>query len=274
MFYQKNPDLKKSYEAFVHSGVLDYRSKELPIWCPGCGDYAVLHALIGAFKALNIPKKNVAIAAGIGCSGRFPVFVKSYGFHGVHGRALPLATGMKLGNDKLTVLAVGGDGDGLGIGGGHLPHAARNNVDITYIMLDNSIYGLTKGQTSPTAQVGTVSKTTPYGSEGEPLNASQLVLSYGGAFVARAFSGYPHEMQAIIQAALEHKGFSFVHALSPCVVFNKIMTFDFYFDRCKELPKNYKANDRGKALQFATADEHVYTGILINQPRKVFGVSD
>jgi len=271
MFYEKNADLMSSYATFRDSGVLDYRSREMPIWCPGCGDYAIAHALTLALNELKIEPRNVAIGAGIGCSGRFPVFIRAYGFHGVHGRALPLATGMKLANDELTVFAVGGDGDGLGIGGGHLPHAARNNIDITYILFDNSIYGLTKGQTSPTAKVGTVSKTTPYGSEGQPLNGSHLVLSYGGAFVARAFSGYPHEMKDILKTAIQHKGFSFVQVLTPCVVFNKQMTYEFYYEHCKTLPNNYRPTDVVKATRYATNPEHIYLGIFYDQPRRVFG---
>ena len=273
-FYEKNRNLKQSFDAFVERGALDYRSREMPIWCPGCGDYAIAHALTQALNELAIEPRRVAVAAGIGCSGRFPVFMKCYGLHGVHGRALPTATGMKLGNDDLTVFAVGGDGDGLGIGGGHLPHAARNNIDITYILFDNSIYGLTKGQTSPTADVGTVSKTTPYGSEGVPLNGSHLVLSYGGAFVARAFSGYPHEMKEILKAAIVHKGFSFVQVLTPCVVFNKQMTYDFYYTHCRPLPKTYTPDDPVKATRYATDESAIYLGIFFHQPRKPFGHSE
>ena len=271
MFYEKSPDLKKHFDDFVRSGQLDYRSRELPIWCPGCGNYAVARAFTGALNALKIPQRNVAIASGIGCSGRFPVFMKSYGFHGVHGRALTIATGMKLGNPGLMVFAIGGDGDGLGIGGGHLPHAVRNNIDITYLLLDNSIYGLTKGQTSPTAEVGTVSKSTPFGSEGYPLNAVHMVLSYGGTFVARAFSGDPHEMENIIRRAIQYRGFSFVHILSPCVVFNKQMTYDLYFEKCRPFPKNYRPDQIEKALRYAMNREILYTGIFYRRARRPFG---
>ena len=196
--------------------------------------------------------------------------MRCYGLHGLHGRALPLATGMKLGNADLSVFAVGGDGDGLGIGGGHLPHAARNNVDITYLLLDNSIYGLTKGQTSPTAEIGTVSKTTPFGSEGLPLNPVQLVLSYGGGFVARAFSGYPGEMTAILIEAIKFRGFSFVHILSPCVVFNKEKTYDLYFKRCRPFPGAYKSDDSARALKYSMK-KILYTGVFYSKDRAVFG---
>ena len=273
MFYEKNKDLMASYQDFKQSGALNYRSNNLPIWCPGCGDYAIAHALTLALNELKIEQKNVAIGAGIGCSGRFPVFIRGYGMHGVHGRALPLATGMKLANKDLTVFAVGGDGDGLGIGGGHLPHAARNNIDITYILFDNAIYGLTKGQTSPSAKTGTVSKTTPYGSEGKPLNGSQLVLSYGGSFVARAFSGYPHELKDVLKQAISHAGFSFVQVLTPCVVFNKSMTYEFYYEHTQFLPKTYSPNDSYKAIKYAVNEDPMYLGIFYREERPVYGES-
>jgi len=177
---------------------------------------------------------------------------------------------MKLGNDKLTVFAVGGDGDGLAIGGGHIPHAARNNIDITYLMLDNSIYGLTKGQTSPTSPSGTVSKTTPLGSQGRPLNPVLMVLSYGAAFVARAFSGHPHEMTAIIKQAIMHKGFSFVHLLSPCVVFNKKQTYDLYYDKCRPLKTTNRPDNLTKAMSLALQEKVLYTGVFYHRPREVF----
>jgi 2-oxoglutarate ferredoxin oxidoreductase subunit beta len=273
MFYEKNKDIKKSFKNIVKKGSLDYRSREMPIWCPGCGDFAIAQALIEALNELKIPQHNIAIASGIGCSGRFPVFMKSYGFHGVHGRALPLATGMKLGNESLTVFAVGGDGDGLSIGAGHFPHAARRNIDITYLLFDNSIYALTKGQTSPTADTGTVSKTTPFGSEESPLNPVLLALSYGASFVGRAFSGYQHEMKEVIKKAILHKGFSLVHLLTPCIVFNKEKTYELYYNKCKPFEKKYKADNVEKAMQRAIQDKVIYTGVFFQKQRNVFGSS-
>lgn len=270
MFYEKNKNLDKSYSKFVQSGVMKYRSKVMPIWCPGCGHFAVAHALMGALNELEIPPKDVAIASGIGCSGRFPPFLNCYGLHGCHGRSLPSATGIKLGNEALTVFAVGGDGDGLGIGGGHIPHAARNNIDITYLLLDNSIYGLTKGQTSPTSTTGTVSKTTPYGNQGFPLDPILLTLSYGAAFVSRTFSGYPDQMKDVIKAAILHKGFSFVHILSPCVTFNKKQTYDLFYEKSISLRKNYLPNDRAKAISYAIQEKHIYLGIFYNQERLTY----
>ena len=270
MFYEKNRDIKESYNKIVKRGSLDYRSGQMPIWCPGCGDFAIANALIEALNDLKIPKHTIAIASGIGCSGRFPVFMQCYGFHGVHGRALPLATGMKLGNDSLTVFAVGGDGDGLSIGAGHFPHAARRNIDITYLLFDNSIYALTKGQTSPTADTGTVSKTTPFGSEETPLNPVLLALSYGATFVGRAFSGYQHEMKEVIKKAIRHRGFSLVHILTPCVVFNKTKTYELYYSKCKPFDKKYRPNSIEKAMQRAMQDKFIYTGVFYRSDKAVF----
>ena len=174
-----------------------YKSHVPPIWCPGCGDYAVLNGLMRAFARLDIAPENVAVASGIGCSSRFPAFLHTYGFHGVHGRALPLATGIKIGNPELTVVAVGGDGDGFSIGGGHIPHAARRNVELPYIVMDNSIYGMTKGQPSPTSPLGTRRKASPYGTIEAPLNPLMMVLSYDATFVARVFSGDFKQLQAV-----------------------------------------------------------------------------
>ncbi|MDQ3813384.1 MAG: 2-oxoacid:ferredoxin oxidoreductase subunit beta, partial [Armatimonadota bacterium] len=209
----------------------EYKTDAKPIWCPGCGDFAVLAALYQAFSALDIDPTKTVIVSGIGCSARLPVFVKGYGFHTVHGRTLPVATGIKMANPDLTVLAMGGDGDAFAIGGGHIPHAARRNVNITYIVMDNFIYGLTKGQTSPTtgSQEGLghgfkLTATSPHGQYEEPLNPLAMLLTYGASFVARGYSAKPKQLAELYQAAIRHRGFSFIQVLSPCVVFNK--TYD------------------------------------------------
>ena len=208
-----------------------YKTEAKPIWCPGCGDFAVLAALYSAFSQMDIDPTKTVIVSGIGCSSRLPVFVKSYGFHTVHGRTLPVATGIKLANPELTVLAFGGDGDAFAIGGGHIPHAARRNVDITYIVMDNFIYGLTKGQTSPTTGSAEgdghgfkLTTTNPYGQWEKPLNPLAMLLTYGASFVARGYSAKPKPLAEMYQAAIKHKGFSFIQVMSPCVMFNK--TYD------------------------------------------------
>ena len=266
MSYEKVTDVPTQVRFVIEEGALGYRSKNIPIWCPGCGDFAIATALYKTFNKLAIEPKDVVISSGIGCSGRFPGFFKCYGLHGVHGRAVPIATGAKLGNPELTVLAVGGDGDGLGIGGGHIPHAARMNVDITYILIDNSIYGLTKGQVSPTSSQGTVSKTTPYGNPALPLNPILLALSYRSSFVACGFSKRPHELEDIFVHALNHRGFSFVQVLSPCVVFNTTETYDYYEEKSQPLAEDYDVGDIRKAYDVAM-DEKIYTGVIYREER-------
>ena len=203
------------------SGKLEYRSKALPTWCPGCGYFSISEGVTSALNTLGIKPKDTVVVSGIGCASRFPFFVNAYGFHTLHGRTLPIATGVKTGNDKLTVLAVGGDGDGFAIGGGHLSHAARRNVDITYLLFDNGIYGLTKGQTSPTSALGFTTSTTPYENHDRPLNPLMMMLSFGSSWVGQAYAGDPAHLHHMIAKALAHKGFSYLHILSPCVTFDK-----------------------------------------------------
>ena len=238
----------------------DYKSDVKPIWCPGCGDYAVLAALMRAFAHLRLDKENITIASGIGCSSRFPTFLKTYGIHGIHGRVLPLATGIKLGQPETTVIAVGGDGDGFSIGGGHIPHAARRNVDLTYIVMDNNIYGMTKGQPSPTSPEGIVNKAAPYGAQENPLNPILLALSYDVSFVARCYSGKIKELTDVLIEALQHPGFSLVQVLSPCVTYYN--TYDHYWEITQPLPSTHDPADRLAAMALALQTETQYLGIF------------
>ncbi len=237
-----------------------YRSDVKPIWCPGCGDYAVLSALTRAFAQLDLVRENITIASGIGCSSRFPAFLKTYGIHGIHGRVLPLATGIKLGRPETTVIAVGGDGDGFSIGGGHIPHAARRNVDITYIVMDNSIYGMTKGQPSPTSPQGMISKAAPYGAQEQPLNPLLMSLSYNISFVARCFSGKVKEMTEVLVQALQHPGFSLIQVLSPCVTYYD--TYAHYREITAPLPADHDQSDRLGAMALALDTDIQYLGIF------------
>ncbi len=248
--------------AVVEKTVDDYKSNEKPTWCPGCGDFGVLNAVYNGLRLKGYDTKDVVCVAGIGCSSRFPFFVSSYGFHGVHGRAMPIATGVKAANPSLTVLALGGDGDGFAIGGGHFIHAARRNLDITYIIMDNAVYGLTKGQTSPTASIGYVSKSTPKGSLDQPLNPLTLAITCGATFVARAFSGKPKEMADLIVQGIEHKGFALIDAYSPCPTFNKVNTFKFYRDEVADLPADHDPGDMVAALRLAAQEDPLYTGLI------------
>lgn len=198
----------------------DYKSNLKPVWCPGCGDYSVLSAITKALAALRLPREDVALISGIGCSSRIPAYTSVYGFHSVHGRALPVATGLKAARPDLTVLVAGGDGDGFSIGGNHFLHACRRNVDLTYIVMDNAVYGMTKGQASPTTEDDwTGSKLTPDGPGVAEFQPLEIALSAGANFIARGFSGKPNELTKLICEAVEHPGFSLVHVLSPCVTF-------------------------------------------------------
>jgi 2-oxoglutarate ferredoxin oxidoreductase subunit beta len=202
-------------------GFLSFRTGELPTWCPGCGYFGITDAIYKACLELGLKNEEICAVSGIGCAGRFPVFMNVYGFHTLHGRSVPVAGGVKLAREDLTVFAVAGDGDALGIGGGHLPHAARRNIDITLFLFDNSIYGLTKGQSSATTLYGQKTSSHPGGNPDMPVNPVRLALAYGASFVARGFAGDPEGLKHIVKEAIVHKGFSFVHITSPCVTFDK-----------------------------------------------------
>jgi len=211
------------------------KSDTKPTWCPGCGDYGVVAAIELAVKRLKLPSQNVVLVSGIGCSSNLPHFLSAYGFHGIHGRAIPLAEGIRWANHQLTVIATGGDGDGFGIGAGHFVHAMRRNVDLTYVTMDNQIYGLTTGQASPTSMLGHKTKSTPDGVIENPLDPIALALAAGATYVARGFSGDVKHMADLIQGGIAHHGFAFVDALSPCVTYNKINTFDWFRQRVYKL---------------------------------------
>lgn len=206
--------------------------------------------------------------AGIGCSGRLPGYVRAYGFHGVHGRILPIATGVKLANPSLTVLAVGGDGDGLAIGGGHIPHAARRHVDITYIMMDNSIYAQTKGQSSPTTSLDWETTSMPYGTVEDPLNPIAMAIAYDASFVARGYAARSQHLADLIVRALEHKGFSFIHVISPCVTHHD--TYREMSSKVVEIPPDHDVTDRLAAFRLALEEERVPLGVFYQVQRPAF----
>ena len=199
----------------------DYKSDLKPIWCPGCGDFSVVQGIYRALAAIGRPPHEIAFVSGIGCSSRIPGYTTAYGFNSVHGRALPIAQGIKLANPDLLVLAAGGDGDGFSIGGGHIAHLIRRNMDISYFVMDNQIYGLTKGQLSPTSQKGRQTCTSRYGSLEEPVNPLLYVLAYGAHFVAQACPADMAGMSAVIEEAIRFPGFAFVNIQSPCVTYGE-----------------------------------------------------
>jgi 2-oxoglutarate ferredoxin oxidoreductase subunit beta len=196
-----------------------FKSSYKPVWCPGCGDYTVLASITRALAALGLRPENVAVVSGIGCSSRIPAYTTCYGFHGVHGRALAAGTGLKVARPDLTVLVAGGDGDGYSIGGNHFLHACRRNVDLTYIVMDNHVYGMTKGQPSPTTEPDWNSKLSPGGTGLREFHPLVIALASGANFIARAFSGDPSGTASLIAEAVQHPGFSFIEVLSPCVTF-------------------------------------------------------
>jgi 2-oxoglutarate ferredoxin oxidoreductase subunit beta len=203
----------------VMRGPNDYKSDVKPVWCPGCGDFGVVNALAKAMARMALEPKDVAVVSGIGCSSRIPAYMASYGFHGVHGRALAAGTGLKIARPDLTVIVTGGDGDGYSIGGNHFLHACRRNVDMTYIVMDNRVYGMTKGQPSPTTEPDWDSKLSPDGTGLREFQPLVIALTSGANFIARGFTGDPNGLADIIEQAVRHPGFSFVEVLSPCVTF-------------------------------------------------------
>lgn len=230
----------------------EYTTLEKPQWCPGCGNYAILMAIKSALFELKIPPHQTVIVTGIGCSGKINHYINTYGFEALHGRAVPVACGIKLANHELKVIAEGGDGDGYGIGSAHFLHVMRRNIDITYIVHDNSIYGLTTGQTSPTSLKGFKSKSTPNGNLEIPLNPIAIAIANGATFVSRAFAGEMQHMKEVIKQALQHKGFSLVSILQPCVTFNKLNTYSWWQQRVYKLESiNHNFRDRYAAFQKA-----------------------
>jgi 2-oxoglutarate ferredoxin oxidoreductase subunit beta len=246
----------------------DYKSALKPVWCPGCGDFAVLNAITKALAFMELPREEVALITGIGCSSRIAAYTSLYGFHGVHGRALALASGLKAARPDLTVLVAGGDGDGLSIGGNHFIHACRRNMNLTYIIMDNEVYGMTKGQASPTtAPDWADSKLTPHGSGVRPFQPAGLALTAGASFIARGFTGDPNGLAKILFAAMKHEGFSFVQALSPCPTFRPEQMQWKHHVRAFEAETT---SDPIEAAQRIQADDGMSAGIIFQNRYPVF----
>jgi len=227
-----------------------YKGKIHPDWCPGCGDFSVLSALQTALFELGLKPHQVLVVSGIGCSSNLPGFINAYGMHTLHGRSLAVATGAKLGNHELKVICTGGDGDGYGIGGNHFVHTMRRNVDLTYIVMDNQIYGLTTGQVSPTSVKGMKTKSTPHGSVENPINPIPMAIVAGATYVARAFSGKQKHLVEILKGAIQHKGFALVDVFSPCVTYNKDNTYQWFNPRVKVLEEEgHNPADFNKAIE-------------------------
>lgn len=240
-----------------------YKSGLHPVWCPGCGDFGVLTCIYRTLVTKQIPTEELVVVSGIGCSGRLPAYVNAYGFHAVHGRVLPIATGLKAMRPELTVFAVGGDGDAYSIGGGHIPHAARRNPDLVYIVMDNEVYGLTKGQSSATGDV--IAGTTPFGTLEEPLNPMAIAIAYNISFVARGYSGKPKELAELFAQAMDHKGFALVEVLSPCTTFHD--TYKPISQAITFIGSEHDVTDRKKAFALALEKNSIPLGVFYKNER-------
>lgn len=255
----------------------DFKGKVNPDWCPGCGDFGVLSCVQKAAAELGLHPHEILTVSGIGCSSNFPGFFNAYGLHSLHGRALAVATGAKMANQDLTVVVTGGDGDGYGIGGNHFTHTARRNVDLTYLVMDNQIYGLTTGQLSPTSREGMKTKSSPFGSVELPANPLLLSIMAGATFVARGFSGDAKHLVELIKMAIQHKGFAHIDIFSPCVTFNHENTYAFFRPRVKRLedvdhdPSDWKAACE-RAMEWG---DTLYTGLFYkNDGRDPLGAKE
>jgi 2-oxoglutarate ferredoxin oxidoreductase subunit beta len=247
----------------------EYKSELKPIWCPGCGDFGVVQAIYRALAAVGRPPHEIAFVSGIGCSSRIPGYTTTYGFNTVHGRALPIAQGIKLARPELLVLVAGGDGDGFSIGGGHVAHAVRRNVDLTYIVMDNQIYGLTKGQLSPTSPRGQRTVSSLEGSLEDPVNPLLYVLGYGGRFVAQGTPADLNGLTELIVAGLRYPGFAFINVQSPCVTYGRVdAQLKVHKATMKPLgPLGHDSADRLRAMDLAGEYGHaLYTGVFYCDP--------
>lgn len=242
----------------------DFRNNIKPNWCPGCGDFSVQAAIQRAAANVGLQPENLAVISGIGCSGRISGYINSYGFHTIHGRSLPIAQGVKMANRDLTVIASGGDGDGFAIGMGHTVHAIRRNIDVTYIVMDNHIYGLTKGQTSPRSEMGFKTKSTPTGSIESAISIMELAISSGAGFVAQSFSSDLKELTELIEQGINHKGFSLINVFSPCVTFNKVNTYEWFKENITKLNsiEGYDPSNRAQAVNTVMENNGLVTGLI------------
>ena len=247
----------------------DFKGRVEPDWCPGCGDFGVLNALQRAVFELGLQPHKMLLVSGIGCSSNLPGYMNAYGMHTLHGRSLPVATGAKLGNHDLTVIATGGDGDGYGIGGNHLMHTARRNIDLTYIVMDNQVYGLTTGQISPTSRLDMKTKSTPQGNLEWPINPLTSAIMNGATYVARGFSGDPKQLVELMKGGIRHRGFALIDVFSPCVTFNHDQDYPFFKERVKKLEDmGHDTSDWKIACERAMAwGETLYTGLFFESDR-------
>lgn len=249
----------------------DYQYPTEPTWCPGCGDFAILRSVKASLVDLGLAPHESLLVSGIGCGSKLPHYMNVNGYHSIHGRPVPVATGAKLANPDLNVVVTAGDGDSYGIGGNHFLHACRRNIGITHIVEDNRVYGLTKGQYSPTSHKGFVTKTSPEGSIEPPVRPVPTALTSGATFIARAFSGHVQAMNEIFAAAMDHDGYALVDVLQPCVTFNPGKSYDFYNDLVYELDEDYDPTDRKAAEEKAKEwGDRIPLGIIYREDKPTY----
>ncbi|MFB3141388.1 MAG: 2-oxoacid:ferredoxin oxidoreductase subunit beta [Acidobacteriota bacterium] len=251
----------------------DFKGPVDPDWCPGCGDFGVLKGLQKACAELGLLPHQIVTVSGIGCSSNLPGYMNTYGMHTLHGRPLAVATGVQMANHELTVIATGGDGDGYGIGGNHFVHTARRNVDLTYIVMNNQVYGLTTGQISPTSSKGMKTKSTPFGSVEMPVNPITSAIMNGATFVARGYTGDGKHLVELIKKAIQHKGFSLIDIFSPCVTFNHDNDYKFFKPRVKKLEdEGHDTSDWKSACEKALMwGDTIYTGLFLQKEQPTLG---
>lgn len=251
----------------------DLNTRVSATWCPGCGNFGMWTALKQAITDLGLDAKDVVLCTGIGCSSQVNQFINVYGFQSLHGRVLPAATGVRLANTDLAVIAVGGDGDGYGIGMGHFIHSMRRNLNLTYIVTNNQVYGLTQGQTSPTSLKGFKSKSTPFGVIEEPINPLELALSAGATYIARGYAGDVPHLTKLIADGIAHKGFALIDVLQPCVTFNKVNTYEYFQKRCYRLEEaGHDVSDKCAAFTRASEkwDEKIPIGLFYRKDKPTY----
>lgn len=243
-----------------------------PTWCPGCGLYGIFDALKRAAAALDLEPEEIVTVTGIGCHGRMSNYFLGYGFHGLHGRTMPVASGLKLANPGLRVVAVSGDGDAYSIGLGHFIQTVRKNVGVIYLVSDNRIYALTQGQVSPTSDFGSVTLSTPFGSKDFPIDGAALAFAAGGTFIARGFSGDVAGLASLIERGLRHKGFALINVLSPCVTHNKVNSYDWFRKRIVRLgdDPSYDPRDRRRAWEALSLTDRIATGLIYEEDKPAF----
>jgi len=249
---------------------IDYNTGKTPVWCPGCGNFAIWNSIKKALSELEIPQNKLALVSGIGCSGKMINHVRAYGVHALHGRTLPVASGIKMANPDMNVIVNGGDGDGYGMGVGHFIHAIRRNLNVTYLVHDNRVYGLTTGQASPTSERGTPTKSTPFGVVDGQMNPLMVALSAGATFVARGYSGESAHLAELIKEGMQHRGFAYIDVLQPCVTFGGKFGYDFYDERVYINEEDPYKNNLEDAMNLALENEKLPLGIFYREIKETY----